>query len=76
MPLDAVDLINKLLALNPRERLGYGPEGSDLDFKALKSHAFFKGINFESIAQGEEQPPIPKDLFEEATKDLKLNLED
>ena len=50
MPLDAVDLINKLLALNPRERLGYGPEGSDLDFKALKSHAFFKGINFESIA--------------------------
>jgi serine/threonine protein kinase len=38
MPLDAVDLIDKLMQLNPLERLGFGPEG----FEKLKSHEFFK----------------------------------
>jgi len=27
MPLDAVDLIDKLMQLNPLKRLGFGPEG-------------------------------------------------
>ena len=47
MPHEAVDLIDKLLALNPLERLGYGPKGSGIDFEALKSHNFFKGLNFD-----------------------------
>lgn len=50
MPLEAVDLINKLLALNPLDRIGYGPKGSGLDFEALKTHNFFNGINFAKIA--------------------------
>lgn len=46
MPEDAIDLVDKLLQINPLERLGVGPKGSKNDFEALKSHNFFKGINF------------------------------
>jgi hypothetical protein len=60
MPLDAVDLIDKMMQLNPLERLGYGPGG----FKKLKSHEFFKSINFEKIEQGKVSPPISKQLLE------------
>lgn len=49
MPLDVVDLVDKLLQLNPLERLGGGPKDSKFDFKALKSHNFFAGINFERV---------------------------
>ena len=41
--MEAVSLIDKLLQLNPLERLGAGAKGSSLDFEALKSHEFFKG---------------------------------
>jgi 3-phosphoinositide dependent protein kinase-1 len=61
MPEEAVDLVDKLLQLNPLERLGGGPPGSKLDFEALKSHEFFKGINFARIASGNIAPPIPVD---------------
>ena len=46
MPDDAVDIIYKLLQLNPLERLGCG----NTTYKDLKAHKFFKGINFERIA--------------------------
>ena len=49
MPVEAVDLIDKLLTLNPLERLGYGPPGSDNDYDALKNHSFFKGVDFAKI---------------------------
>lgn len=52
MPIEAVDLINKLLTLNPLERLGYGEPGSDNDYQALKRHPFFKGVNFAKIQSG------------------------
>jgi hypothetical protein len=29
--------------------LGSGPQNSDNDFSALKSHPFFEGINFETL---------------------------
>jgi hypothetical protein len=45
LPLDAVDLIDKLLQLNPLNRLGFGANG----FKKLKEHKFFESINFERI---------------------------
>lgn len=52
MPVEAVDLIDKLLDLNPLKRLGYGPPGSDNDYDALKNHSFFKGVNFAKIQSG------------------------
>ena len=44
MSAEAADLIDKLLAPNPLDRLGYGPPGSKNDFNALKNHSFFKGV--------------------------------
>mmetsp|Transcript_18756 Transcript_18756/g.28807 ORF Transcript_18756/g.28807 Transcript_18756/m.28807 type:complete len:122 (+) Transcript_18756:1145-1510(+) len=52
MPLEAVDLVDKLLQLNPLHRLGVGEKGSGLDFEALKTHVFFKGLNFDRIVKG------------------------
>jgi len=44
VPSDVCDLIQRLLVQNPTNRLG-----SNRNFKALKSHPFFKGINFDSL---------------------------
>lgn len=49
MPLDVVDLVDKLLSLNPFQRLGAGEEGSDYDYNALKKHKFFDDVNFDRI---------------------------
>lgn len=59
---DCRDLIDKLLRLKPSERLGAGPEDSDLSFQALKSHPFFEGIDFEKLS--EQEVPVDKSLFE------------
>jgi len=47
MPADAIDLIDKLLVLNPIERLGYGPPDHNMDFTGLKNHKFFDGLDFD-----------------------------
>ena len=47
-------------------RLGSGQKGSPIDFHALKSHAFFNGLNFDSIKEGKISPPIPREKFENA----------
>lgn len=49
MPEEAVDLLKKLLVLNPRGRLGAGEPGSGNGFDSLKKHSFFKGINWDTI---------------------------
>jgi len=46
IPLDAQDLIKKLLVLDPYERLGAGLDESDNGIEALRSHQFFSSINF------------------------------
>jgi len=38
-----------MLKFNVNERLGAGPDSQDLGYAALKSHKFFKGINFNSL---------------------------
>jgi serine/threonine protein kinase len=43
---NAADLINKLLASNPTERIGYS------SYQELKDHPFFEGIDFEDLARG------------------------
>jgi hypothetical protein len=52
VPLDAVDLIQKLLAQDPKERLGPGSEGKE----KLRNHLFFQGIDFEQIGNGNIEP--------------------
>ena len=44
---NAKDLIKKLLVIDPNERLGSGPDGSE----NIKKHPFFKGINWNDAYQ-------------------------
>jgi len=52
MPESAKDFIEKLLIIDPEKRLGAK------DYKELKSHVFFKGINFETLSS--MKPPTLK----------------
>ncbi len=56
LPNEAKDLMQRLLIKNPSERLGAGEKGSINDMEALKKHEFFKGINFDDIAN--QSPPV------------------
>ena len=49
MPIEAVDLVDNLLKLNPFERLGAGEDGSEYDYESLKKHKLFEGIDFDRI---------------------------
>ena len=57
MSHEAKDLIDKLLNLNPEERLGCGPLGTSNDFSAIKEHKFFDGFDFTSTTS--MKVPIP-----------------
>ena len=46
---NAADLIEKLLQMNPRERLGAGAYESGLGYDTLKAHPFFAGIDLWEI---------------------------
>lgn len=46
---EAKDLVSRLLQKDPNSRLGAGDPGSENDFKALKSHPFFDGLDFTKI---------------------------
>ena len=47
---DAKDLIDKLLVLDPRDRIGFN------DYDEIKAHSFFKGKDFERIHK--QIPPV------------------
>ena len=49
IPEDAKDLINKILVKDPSKRLGAGKPGTEYDISHLKSHPFFKGINWNNL---------------------------
>jgi serine/threonine protein kinase len=51
IPNDAKDLIQKILVKDPKQRIGYGSK----DYKEIKEHPFFKGINFDTLSD----EPIP-----------------
>ena len=54
IPNDAKDLIQKILVKDPKQRIGYGSK----DYKEIKEHPFFKGINFDNLC--EEPVPLMK----------------
>lgn len=58
---EAKDLIDKMLDLNPLNRLGAGLKGSDNDFRAIKAHPFFSGIDFNNLDK--QRVPVPPVLL-------------
>jgi len=51
---DEIDLIKKLLQINPKKRLGAGPK----DAEDVKAHKYFKGVNWEKYENKEIEPPF------------------
>ena len=43
------DVVDRLLQVNPKRRLGAGRPGTDNDLQALKNHEYFQGIDFASL---------------------------
>ena len=62
---EAQDLINKLLVINPKKRLGYGDNGSN----KIKHHPYFKDVNWQDAWNLKLKPPFIPDLSDET--DLK-----
>ena len=54
---EEIDLIKKLLTINPEERLGNGPRDAD----DIKAHPYFKDVDWDKYYKKEVKPPfIPK----------------
>ena len=49
IPDDAKDLISKILVKESNKRLGGGEPGTEYDIAHLKSHPFFKGIDWKNL---------------------------
>lgn len=60
MDADLKDLIEALLQLNPKDRLGADIGDENNGLQALKSHKFFNGIDFNNIHK--RTVPVPEDL--------------
>ena len=71
LQVEAVDLIDRLMQLDPFARLGAGFQDSGNDYEQLKAHPFFKSINFKKLAS--TQPPIPFERFQAAIQTIKAN---
>ncbi len=56
MQADALDLIVKLLNRDPKQRLGAGPG----DAEEIKTHPFFKSIDWETAMARKLKPPKPR----------------
>jgi 3-phosphoinositide dependent protein kinase-1 len=52
----ARDLVLNLLQKEPLKRLGAGPHGSGRDYKGLKKHPFFDGIDWKNLKN--TRPPL------------------
>uniref|UniRef100_A0A0G4HFN9 non-specific serine/threonine protein kinase n=1 Tax=Chromera velia CCMP2878 TaxID=1169474 RepID=A0A0G4HFN9_9ALVE len=53
LPEDAIDLIERLLSMEPSERLGNGPDG----MAEVMHHPFFEGVDFSQL-QRREPPDV------------------
>lgn len=61
MEPEAKNLIDRMLDLNPSNRLGCGRSGTPNDINAVLNHPFFEGINFPALHK--LKPPIPSSLL-------------
>ena len=52
--IQALDLVNKFLKVDPEKRLGAGEDG----INEIKSHPFFKGIDWNSVKNKKLKPPF------------------
>uniref|UniRef100_A0A669BKD2 Ribosomal protein S6 kinase n=1 Tax=Oreochromis niloticus TaxID=8128 RepID=A0A669BKD2_ORENI len=57
----AQDLLKKLLVKDPHKRLGSGPRGAE----DIKAHPFFKGLNWDDLAQKKVSSPFKPELKSE-----------
>uniref|UniRef100_A0AAX7USY4 Ribosomal protein S6 kinase n=1 Tax=Astatotilapia calliptera TaxID=8154 RepID=A0AAX7USY4_ASTCA len=57
----AQDLLKKLLVKDPHKRLGSGPRGAE----DIKAHPFFKGLNWDDLAQKKVASPFKPELKSE-----------
>jgi serine/threonine protein kinase len=69
LPVEAIDLIDRIMQLDPFSRLGAGELGTETDYEHLKSHPFFKGVNFKRLPS--QSPPIPFERFKAAMHTIK-----
>ena len=51
---EAKDLISQLLVPNPKNRLGYGKDGS----QKIKDHCYFEGVNWDDAWERKLEPPF------------------
>ena len=58
---EAKDLINKLLVIDPNQRLGSGKYG----IEKLKQHPYFKNINWEDLKELKVTPPFIPDIIDD-----------
>ena len=65
MTENAKDLIQKLLVVNPNDRLGSGTDGSE----SIKKHPFFEEVDWDSAFEKQLDPPFVPKLKDET--DLK-----
>ena len=72
--LDAKDLVNKFLRLDPEKRLGAGEDG----INEIKKHPFFKDIDWDLVKKRKLTPPfVPKkENYENKKKNVKAGLID
>jgi len=68
------DLVQKLLVKDPEQRLGSGPKGTDNDYKALKGHSFFRGVDFAHLHR--ERPPIIEIVSPYKLRNKEMNFSD
>jgi len=58
----AQDLVENLLVLDPQERLGSADVSDHVCYKTIKTHPFFKDLDFENLYR---TPPPNMDLYQE-----------
>lgn len=73
MPDLAVDLIIKLLIRDPKHRLGAGEMGTVTDFRALKAHPYFEGLDIDTIFE-QTAPSFskPSEYVQEQAEDIEI----
>ncbi|EIN11732.1 kinase-like protein [Punctularia strigosozonata HHB-11173 SS5] len=62
---DAKDLVTRLLLKDPAARLGAGPPESENSMEALRSHPFFKEVNWKTLWT-DPAPPLEAGLVKKA----------